>query len=90
MTRKSDMPNLMNAAGIDHESDVFDHMQVIIYGGQFAERIITSDEIIILGTVGKNMNDSKLDVTRRQAKPFSFEEYVMPGGWNDGRELLQK
>ena len=59
-------------------------MKVIICGGQFADRIITSDEIIIIkGTVGKNMNVSKLDVIIYPAKPFSFEEFVVPAGWTD-------
>ena len=41
--RASVIHNLMNAAGIDLESEMFDHKKVSIYGRQFADGIITSE-----------------------------------------------
>lgn len=84
-------PNLMNAAGVDLEPEESSIMNLVIYGGQFTDKVVTSDEVItIKGNVQKNISGSDIDVTRFPSKPFKFQEFVVPDGWSKGEELIQK
>ena len=39
------IPGLINAAAVYLEYETLDNMKVVIYGGQFVDRIVTSDQI---------------------------------------------
>lgn len=84
-------PNLMNATAVDLESDESFLMKVVIYGGQFTDAIVTSDEVItICGMVRQDINNSDIQVTRYPAKAYQYKEFVVPNGWSTGNELVQK
>ena len=90
-TKGSVIPCLTNSAGVDLDSVAFDNINLILYGGQFTDKIITSDEIInIKGCVMDNISDSQIDVTRYPSEHLNYMEFQVPPGWSDGRELVQK
>lgn len=90
-TKGSVVPNLTNAAGVDLDNEVFDRMNVVMYGGQYADRIVTSGEIVTFeGRVTDDLNDSKIDVTRYPDKSIQYKDFKVPEGWKDGSELVQK
>ena len=90
-TKGSVIPCLTNSAGVDLDSVAFDNINLILYGGQFTDKIITSDEIInIKGCVMDNISDSQIDVTRYPSEHLHYMEFQVPPGWSDGRELVQK
>lgn len=90
-TKGSVVPCLTNAAGVDLESPVFDTLNIIIYGGQYTDKIVTSDDVVtITGTLTEDIKDSKLDVTVYTAKNEQYKEFNIPQGWSDGSEFVQE
>ena len=90
-TKGSVLPCLTNSAGVDLSSPVFDELDIIIYGGQFTDRVVTSDDVItIKGSVTENLNDSKIDVTKYPSKLMDFKEFNVPRNWKDGSEQVQQ
>ena len=68
-TKDNVIPNLLNAGGVDLNSEMFVSLDIVLYGGQFADRIVTSDEIMaIKGTLREDLNDCNIMVTRYPAK----------------------
>ena len=63
-TKGSVLPNLTNSASVDLSDEIYDSLDIVMYGGQFVDKITTSGEVItIQGTVTENLNDSDIDVT---------------------------
>ena len=90
-TKGSVLPCLTNSAGVDLSSPVFDSLNIVIYGGQSTDRIVTCDEVItITGELTENLNDCKIDVTKYPSKVMHFEEFRVPKNWSDGSELVQQ
>ena len=84
-------PALLNAGAVDLEAETSFLLDVILYGGQYTDRVITSDDIIrISGNVSSNLSDSNIYVTQYPAKHMEYSELVIPGGWSRGSELVQK
>ena len=84
-------PCLVNAGAIDLEPEESFMMNIIVYGGQFTDKVVTSDEIIsIMGNLDGNINNSTVKVTKYPAKELQFTEFTVPGGWSKGSHLVQK
>ena len=84
-------PNLINAGAVDLEPEESFLMNVIIYGGQFTDKVVTSDDIIsITGMVNSSINNSNILVTKYPAKDIQYKEFTVPAGWSTGNELVQK
>ena len=72
-TLGSVIPLLTNAAAVDLQSSAFDDLEVILYGGQYCDRVVTSDEVItIKGVIEENIYKSQIDVTRYPAKVLHY------------------
>ena len=70
---------------------VLPNLDIVMYGGQFVDKIITSGEVItIKGTVTENLNDSDIDITRHPVEDMHYAEFQVPDGWNDGSHLVQQ
>ena len=90
-TLGSVIPLLTNAAAVDLQSSAFDDLEVILYGGQYCDRVVTSNEVItIKGSIEENINNSQIDVTRYPAKVMNYHEFEVPEGWNTGKDQVQK
>ena len=84
-------PALLNAGTVDLEPDTSFLLRIVLYGGQYTDRVTTSDDIVtITGTVHLNFSDSNIDVTKYPAKAVEYTELVIPEGWSRGSELVQK
>ena len=78
-TKGSVIPGLINAAAVDLEYETLDNMKVVIYGGQFVDRIVTSDQIFVISGVADNdINKSKIDVTQYLSSAPIYEEFEVP------------
>ena len=83
-------PNLINAGATDLEPEESFLLRVVIYGGQFTDKIVTSDEVILItGTVECDMDKSRLKVIKHPARNYQYQEFQIPEGWSSGSHLVQ-
>ena len=86
-------PILTNAAAIDLIDETSNEISIVMYGGQFADIIVTSGEVVTFKgvlTITDDLADSKIDVTTYPDKAKEFKEFKVPEGWKNGSELVQQ
>lgn len=89
-TKGSVIPMLTNAAAVDLSEEISDQISVVMYGGQYVDRIVTCGEIVtIKGIVTDALNDSIIDVTRYPDEAIVYKDFDVPDGWRTGSELVQ-
>ena len=47
-TKGSVLPNLTNSASVDLSDEIYDSLDIVMYGGQFVDKITTSGEVLTI------------------------------------------
>ena len=87
-TKGSVIPELINSAYIDLEPPKSENMHLVIFGGQYVDKYTTSDDLVIIK--GPADFSSAVDVTLWKSHPVTYSEFIVPDGWSDGSNIVQK